>query len=52
VELTHALRTAQLIVRSATLRRESRGGHWRTDLPERDPLWDGVHVELIGGRDG
>lgn len=52
VELTHALRTAQLIVRAATLRRESRGGHWRTDLPDRDPLWDGVHVELISGRDG
>ncbi len=42
-----ALRAAAMIVRGAQVRAESRGGHTRTDVPERDPAWDGVHVEQI-----
>jgi L-aspartate oxidase len=45
VELHHALSAAALIVASARLRTESRGGHWREDHPARDPAWDGVHLE-------
>jgi L-aspartate oxidase len=45
VELHHALRAAALVVASARLRTESRGGHWRQDHPARDPRWDGVHLE-------
>lgn len=45
VELHHALRAARLVVASARLRTESRGGHWREDHPARDPAWDGVHLE-------
>jgi L-aspartate oxidase len=45
VELHHALTAADLIVASARLRTESRGGHWREDHPARDPGWDGVHLE-------
>ncbi len=45
VELHHAISTAALIVASARLRTESRGGHWREDHPQRDPAWDGVHLE-------
>ena len=32
-------RTAEMIVRSALLRRESRGAHYREDYPETDPSW-------------
>jgi L-aspartate oxidase len=45
VELHHAIRAAALVVASARLRTESRGGHWREDHPTRDPAWDGVHLE-------
>jgi L-aspartate oxidase len=45
VELHHALTAAALVVSSAQLRTESRGGHWREDHPARDPAWDGVHLE-------
>ena len=48
VELLHAVRASRLIVQSALLRSESRGGHWREDHPERDPRWNGVHLERVG----
>ncbi|MEX0868919.1 MAG: FAD-binding protein [Nitriliruptoraceae bacterium] len=47
IEVHHALRAAALIVRAAQLRNESRGGHYRSDAPTRDPKLDGVHLELI-----
>ena len=48
VELHHALRAAATVVRGATLRTESRGGHWRADHPVSDPAWAGVHLEQVG----
>jgi L-aspartate oxidase len=48
IELHHAVRAAALIVRGASLRRESRGGHWRADHPAPDPTWAGVHLEQVG----
>jgi L-aspartate oxidase len=45
VELHHALRAAALVVASAQLRTESRGGHWREDHPAPDPSWEGIHLE-------
>jgi succinate dehydrogenase / fumarate reductase, flavoprotein subunit len=33
------LRTAEMILRSALLREESRGAHFRADAPEDDPHW-------------
>ena len=41
---------AKAIARAALGRRESRGGHLRTDCPEADPALDGVHFIL--GADG
>lgn len=41
---------AKAIARAALGRRESRGGHLRTDCPEADPGLDGVHFIL--GADG
>jgi L-aspartate oxidase len=46
IELHHALLAARLIVTSARLRTESRGGHHREDHPSSDPRWAGVHLEL------
>ncbi len=46
-ELWLAVRAAELIATSARLRRESRGGHHRRDLPDTDPLWADVHLERI-----
>jgi L-aspartate oxidase len=45
VELHHGLRAAALVVASAWLRTESRGGHWREDHPAADPAWAGIHLE-------
>lgn len=36
-DVENMLLLAEAIVRSAIQRRESRGGHWRTDFPKEDP---------------
>jgi L-aspartate oxidase len=46
IELHHAVTASRLIVRSAGLRTESRGGHHREDHPTTDPAWAGVHLEI------
>jgi L-aspartate oxidase len=40
------LQTAQLIVEAALMRRESRGGHYRSDYPRAKKNWKGRHIEL------
>jgi L-aspartate oxidase len=37
--------TARLIAEAALMRRESRGGHYRSDYPERKQAWRGRHIE-------
>jgi aspartate oxidase len=37
--------TALLIVESAMMRRESRGGHYRSDFPKPKNKWRGRHIE-------
>jgi L-aspartate oxidase len=46
VELLHALTVARLILRSARLRQESRGVHWREDHPGHDRRWAGVRLRV------
>ncbi len=41
----------QLIARSALIRRESRGVHYRTDYTASDPMWD-KHICLEGNMTG
>ena len=45
-ETANMLLTAQLITAAALARRESRGGHFRSDYPGRDASLDGVHSLL------
>ena len=44
-EEVNMVETALLIVESALLRRESRGGHFRSDFPKPKNKWRGRHVE-------
>jgi len=43
-ELASLVTVGRLIVRSALLRAESRGVHWREDHPAADPAWAGVRL--------
>jgi L-aspartate oxidase len=47
LELHHMVAAGRLIVRSARLRRESRGAHWREDTPERESAWERVHLRSV-----
>lgn len=48
-ETRNLLDVAYLILNSAALRTESRGGHYRSDYPETDPHWQ-VHTLVTGER--
>jgi L-aspartate oxidase len=45
-EELNLVQTAQLIVEGATRRKESRGGHYRSDFPRAKGAWRKKHVEL------
>jgi L-aspartate oxidase len=44
-EEMNMVQTARLIARSAYIRRESRGGHFRDDYPRLSRWWEGKHIE-------
>jgi L-aspartate oxidase len=50
VELVHLVTVGRLLIRSATLRTESRGAHWREDAPDPSPAWAGVRLRVASGR--
>ncbi|PRZ08182.1 L-aspartate oxidase [Isoptericola sp. CG 20/1183] len=39
-ETTNVHQVARALMRAAWVRAESRGGHFRTDFPDRDPAWE------------
>jgi succinate dehydrogenase/fumarate reductase flavoprotein subunit len=49
LEIPMALDAAEMIVRAAMMRRESRGAHYRLDHPEEDPSW--VKTVVISKKD-
>ena len=44
-EETNLVQTAMLIAEAALLRKESRGGHYRSDFPRTESKWRGRHIE-------
>ena len=49
LELRSAVLVGSLLVRSALLRRESRGVHWRDDAPGHDPAWGDRRLRVRAG---
>jgi L-aspartate oxidase len=44
-EEQNLVETARLIVEAAVQRKESRGGHYRSDFPKPERSWQGRHIE-------
>ncbi|MBI2796625.1 MAG: L-aspartate oxidase [Gemmatimonadetes bacterium] len=44
-EEANMVETARLIVEAALMRKESRGGHFRSDFPRQRNKWKGKHIE-------
>src|SRR6185295_11522171 len=45
-EEANMVQTARLITEAALLRKESRGGHYRSDFPRAKSVWRGRHIEM------
>jgi succinate dehydrogenase / fumarate reductase flavoprotein subunit len=52
LDLGNLLTVAEAITRSAIERRESRGGHFRDDFPEKDPAAATFNITIRKGSDG
>jgi L-aspartate oxidase len=44
-EEANMVQTARLITDAALIRKESRGGHYRSDFPRSKRKWRGRHIE-------
>jgi succinate dehydrogenase / fumarate reductase, flavoprotein subunit len=52
LDLWNLLDVAEAITHSAIERKESRGGHFREDFPNKDPEWAKWNVRIARGDDG
>jgi succinate dehydrogenase / fumarate reductase, flavoprotein subunit len=52
LDLANLLDVSEAITRSALERRESRGGHYRDDCPDKDEQWSRKNVLVRRGADG
>jgi succinate dehydrogenase / fumarate reductase flavoprotein subunit len=52
LDLHNLLTVSEAITRSAIARRESRGGHFREDFPDKDPSFATLNFIVRKGRDG
>jgi succinate dehydrogenase flavoprotein subunit len=52
IDLGHLLTVSEAITRSALERKESRGGHFREDFPEKDPKYSTFNIVTVKGADG
>jgi succinate dehydrogenase / fumarate reductase, flavoprotein subunit len=52
IDLANLLTISEAIARSAIERKESRGGHFREDYPEKDPAFGKFNLVVRKGKDG
>jgi succinate dehydrogenase / fumarate reductase flavoprotein subunit len=52
LDLTHLLTVSEAIARSGVERRESRGGHFRDDYPQKDPSYATFNIVIRKGPEG
>ncbi|MEO5579587.1 MAG: fumarate reductase/succinate dehydrogenase flavoprotein subunit [Gemmatimonadaceae bacterium] len=52
LDLANLLSVAEAVTLSALERKESRGGHFRDDYPEKDPAYGGFNILVTRGSDG
>jgi succinate dehydrogenase / fumarate reductase flavoprotein subunit len=52
LDLSNLLTVAEAVTRSAIERKESRGGHFRDDYPEKSAEYSGFNILLTRGSDG
>jgi succinate dehydrogenase / fumarate reductase, flavoprotein subunit len=52
LDLHNLLTVSEAITRSALERRESRGGHFREDYPDKDPAYGGINIVVRKASDG
>jgi len=52
LDLDSLLTVAELVARAGRERKESRGGHFRDDFPNKDEAWGAVNLEIHRGSDG
>jgi succinate dehydrogenase / fumarate reductase flavoprotein subunit len=52
LELTHMLTVAEAIAKAANQRKESRGGHYREDFPEKSPELGNVNISITKDTQG
>lgn len=52
LELAHMLTVAEAIARAAWERKESRGGHYREDFPDKRSEFGHVNISIVKGRQG
>ena len=52
LDLPNLLLVSEAVTRAAIERRESRGGHFREDYPDKDAVFGKLNIVLRKGRDG
>jgi succinate dehydrogenase / fumarate reductase, flavoprotein subunit len=52
LDLPNLLTVSEAVTRSALERRESRGGHFREDFPEKDAAFGRINIVVRKGKDG
>jgi succinate dehydrogenase / fumarate reductase flavoprotein subunit len=52
LDVPNLLTVAEAVTRAAIERRESRGGHFREDYPDKDPAWGKANIVIRKGGDG
>jgi succinate dehydrogenase / fumarate reductase, flavoprotein subunit len=52
LDLASLLTIAEVVAVAGAERKESRGGHFRDEYPNKDPKWGGLNIRIDRGTDG